>query len=67
MKAGTSYGETDEVGEAAAINPHHLRDLHATVLQLMGIDHQRLTYFHGGLNQKLTGVTEAQPIRGILA
>ena len=67
VKAGTSYGETDEVGEAAAVNPHHLRDLHATVLQLMGIDHQRLTYFHGGLNQKLTGVTEAQPIRGILA
>jgi hypothetical protein len=33
----------------------------------MGLDHERLTYFHGGLNQKLTGVLEAQPIRGILA
>jgi len=67
VKAGTSYGETDEVGEAAEVNRHHLRDLHATILHLMGFDHERLTYFHGGLNQKLTGVLEAQPIRGILA
>ena len=67
VKAGTSYGATDEVGEAAVVNRHHLRDMHATILHLMGLDHDRLTYFHGGLDQKLTGVVEAQPIRGILA
>ncbi len=67
VKPGTSYGETDELGEGAAVNPHHLRDLHATILHLMGLDHDRLTYFYGGLNQKLTGVVEAQPIRGIIA
>jgi hypothetical protein len=49
------------------VNPHHLRDLHATILHLMGLDHERLTYFYGGLNHKLTGVVEAQPIRGIIA
>lgn len=67
VKAGTSYGETDELGEAAVVNRHHLRDLHATILHLMGLDHNRLTYFHGGLNEKLTGVQEANVIRGIIA
>ena len=67
MKGGTSYGETDELGEAAVVNPHHLRDLHATILHLMGLDHKQLTYFYGGLEQKLTGVVEAEVIRGILA
>jgi len=67
VKAGISHGETDEVGENAVVDRHHLRDLHATILHLMGLDHERLTYFHGGLDQKLTGVVEAQPIRAILA
>ncbi len=67
VRAGTSYGETDELGEGAAVNPHHLRDLHATILHLLGLDHERLTYFYGGLNHKLTGVQEAAPIRGVLA
>lgn len=66
-RGGTSYGETDELGHAAARDRHHIRDLHATVLHLMGLDHQRLTYFYGGLNQKLTGVVEAEPIRGVIA
>ena len=67
VKGGVSYGETDEVGEAAVVNPHHLRDLHATILHLMGLDHKKLTYFHGGLEEKLTGVVEANVIRGIIA
>jgi hypothetical protein len=67
VKGGTSYGETDELGEAAVVNRHHLRDLHATILHLMGLDHEHLTYFYGGLDNKLTGVVEAHPIRGILA
>jgi hypothetical protein len=67
VKGGTSYGATDEIGEAAVENPRHLRDLHATILRLMGLDHKRLTYFHGGLDEKLTGVIDAQPIQEIIA
>jgi hypothetical protein len=67
VKAGTSYGETDELGEGAVVDRCHLRDLHATILRLMGLDHEKLTYFYGGLNNKLTGVVEAHPIRGIVA
>lgn len=67
VKAGIAYGATDELGEAAVENRHHLRDLHATILHLMGLDHRALTYFHGGLNEKLTGVVEANVIRGIVA
>ena len=66
VKGGTSYGATDEIGEAAVENPRHLRDLHATILRLMGLDHKRLTYFHGGLDEKLTGVIDAQPIQEII-
>ncbi|MFM7518607.1 MAG: DUF1501 domain-containing protein [Pirellula sp.] len=67
VKGGTSYGQTDELGEAAVENPRHLRDLHATILQLMGLDHRRLTYFHGGLDEKLTGVLDASAISEIMA
>ena len=66
VKGGTSYGETDELGHEAAVDKHHNRDLHATILHLMGLDHSKLTYFYGGLNQKLTGVVEPEIIRGIL-
>jgi hypothetical protein len=67
VKGGTSYGETDELGHEAAVNRHHLRDLHATILHLMGLDHHQLNYFYGGLDQKLTGVVEANVIRGVVA
>ncbi len=67
VKGGISYGETDELGEAAVVNRHHLRDLHATILHLMGLDHKKLTFLHGGLEQKLTGVVEANVIHGIVA
>ena len=66
VKPGTSYGQTDELGEVAVENPRHLRDLHATILHLMGLDHRKLTYFHGGLDEKLTGVIDASPIREIM-
>lgn len=66
VKPGTGYGQTDELGEGAVENPRHLRDLHATILHLMGLDHRKLTYFHGGLDEKLTGVIDASPIRGIM-
>jgi hypothetical protein len=67
VRGGTSYGETDELGFAAAQDPRHVRDLHATILHLMGFDHHRLSYFYGGLDQRLTGVDEATPIYEILA
>ena len=62
-----SYGETDEIGAEAAVNVHHLRDLHATILQLCGLDHHELTYPFGGLNRRLTTVVEAFPIEGVMA
>jgi hypothetical protein len=67
VKAGVSYGATDELGHEAVENRHHLRDLHATILHLMGLDHSKLTYFYNGLDQKLTGVVEAEPIPGVIA
>jgi hypothetical protein len=67
VKGGTSHGETDEFGHEAKVDPHHIRDLHATILHLMGLDHHKLSYFYGGLNHKLTGVVEAQVIKSILA
>jgi hypothetical protein len=67
VRGGTSHGETDELGHEAAVNRRHIRDLHATILHLMGLDHERLTYFYGGLNHRLTGVQEAHVIREILA
>lgn len=62
-----SYGETDELGARAARNRHHVRDVHATILHLLGIDHEALTYYFGGLDRKLTGVKKARLMRGILA
>jgi uncharacterized protein (DUF1501 family) len=67
IKGGTSYGETDDIGHEAVVNRRHIRDLHATILTTMGFDHRKLTFFHNGLNQRLTGVTESEPIREILA
>ena len=67
VKGGTAYGETDELGHEAVVNRHHIRDLHATILHLLGLDYRKLTYFYSGLNQKLTGVIDPAIINGILA
>jgi len=56
VRGGQVVGSTDEIGYAAAENPVHVHDLHATILHLMGIDHTLLTYFHGGREQRLTDV-----------
>ena len=56
VKGGISYGETDEFGFQAAVNPVHVHDIHATILHLMGLDHERLTYFHQGRQESLTDV-----------
>ncbi|MFN5078964.1 MAG: DUF1501 domain-containing protein [Planctomyces sp.] len=67
VRGGTSYGETDELGAEATTDRRHVRDFHATILRLMGLDHNRLTWFYGGLNQKLTGVQEAHAIAELTA
>jgi hypothetical protein len=56
VKGGISHGATDEFGFEAVENKVHLHDLHATILHLMGLDHERLTYFHQGRNERLTDV-----------
>lgn len=67
VKGGMTHGATDDLGHEAVENRHHIRDLHATILHLLGLDHTKLTYFYGGLDHKLTGVQEAHVIREILA
>ncbi|MGE3310487.1 MAG: DUF1501 domain-containing protein [Limisphaerales bacterium] len=56
VRGGFAYGETDEFGFEAAIDKVHLHDLHATILELCGLDHEALTYFHQGRNERLTDV-----------
>ena len=56
VKGGQAIGATDELGFDAVEDRCHVADLHATILHLMGLDHTRLTYFHQGLDQRLTGV-----------
>jgi hypothetical protein len=67
VKPGIEYGRTDDFCYNIAENPVHLRDLHATMLHILGIDHKRFTYPFRGLDTKLTGVEEAHVVSGILA
>lgn len=66
IKGGVSYGETDEIGYEAVENRVSVNDLHATMLHLLGLDHERLTYFHNGRSYRLTDVA-GKVIREILA
>ena len=56
VRPGMVYGATDEFGYYAVEDRMHIHDLHATILHLLGIDHERLTYFYGGRNFRLTDV-----------
>jgi hypothetical protein len=56
VRGGVSYGETDEIGYKAAVNPVSVHDVHATILHLLGMDHKRLTYLHNGRRYRLTDV-----------
>jgi hypothetical protein len=56
VRGGMAYGATDVVGLRAEQNPVHVHDLHATILHLLGLDHERLTYFHNGRDERLTDV-----------
>jgi len=55
-KPGMAYGATDDVGWQAVENPVHWHDFHATVLHLLGVDHRRLTFYHNGIERRLTNV-----------
>lgn len=66
VKGGTSHGESDEIGYAAAVDKVHVNDLHATILRLLGLDHERLTYKYNGRRFRLTDVA-GRVIEPILA
>lgn len=66
VKRGLAYGETDPYGERIVANPVHVHDYHATVLHLMGLDHERLTYRYAGRDFRLTDVA-GNVVRGVLS
>jgi hypothetical protein len=67
FRPGCVYGETDELGFGPIENPTHVRNIHATLLHQLGMDHERLAVRFQGLNVRLTGVEKARVIRDILA
>lgn len=56
FRGGLAFGETDEFGNAVAADPVNIHDIHATLLHQLGVDHERLTFRHGGRDQRLTDV-----------
>ncbi|MBM3763663.1 MAG: DUF1501 domain-containing protein [Acidobacteria bacterium] len=66
FKGGTTYGATDEFGFAAVEKKVHIHDLHATVLNQMGLDHTKLTYRHSGRDYRLTDVA-GEVVRGVVS
>lgn len=66
LKHGIRYGATDDVGYRAVEDRVHWHDFHATVLHLLGIEHERLTYYHNGIRRRLTNV-HGEVVRGLLA
>jgi uncharacterized protein (DUF1501 family) len=67
IKGGLTYGKTDDYCYNIVENPVHIRDLHATILHQLGIDNNRMTFKHQGLDEKLTGVEHAKVVKDILA
>ena len=67
VKGGVIHGETDDFSYNVVRDPVHIRDFHATVLHLLGIDHTRFTYKTQGLDFRLTGVEEAHVVKALLA
>ncbi|WP_442484467.1 DUF1501 domain-containing protein [Aeoliella sp. SH292] len=66
-KGGVVYGETDDFSYNIVSDPVHIRDFHATILHLMGFDHERFTYRFQGLDQKLTGVLPARVVPELIS
>ncbi len=67
VKGGVVYGETDDFSYNIVKDPVHVRDLQATILNRFGIDNERFSYRFQGLDVRLTGVEEAEVVKGILA
>ncbi len=67
VRGGYAHGATDAIGLRAAEDKVHMRDFHATLLHIMGLDHRDLTYHHNGLDERLTGQLEARVVEEILA
>ncbi len=67
IKGGTSVGTTDEIGSRAVDDTFHVKHLHATILNQLGLNPNKLSYFFGGLDNKLVGVEGAQPIWKVIA
>ena len=67
MKGGTIFGETDDFSYNIVKDPCHIHDFHATILHLLGFDHERLTYKFQGLDARLTGVLPSRVIKELLA
>ena len=67
VKPGASYGATDEFGYKAVENAVSVHDFHATILKLLGFDHERFTFKHQGLDQRLSGVEKSSVIDALLA
>ncbi|MEI6129359.1 MAG: DUF1501 domain-containing protein, partial [Planctomycetota bacterium] len=66
IPGGVSVGTTDELGNQAVLDPYHVKNLHATILRQLGFDANQLAYRYAGLDQKLVGVTGAEPIRALV-
>jgi arylsulfatase A-like enzyme len=66
IKGGTVHGQTDEFGFQATENPVHVHDLHATMLQLLGFNHEKLTYRYAGRDYRLTDV-HGKVIQNVIA
>lgn len=67
IKRGYEHGSTDDFGWNIQDGPVHIRDLNATILHVLGLDHERLTFPYQGLDQRLTGVETAKVVRDIIA
>jgi uncharacterized protein (DUF1501 family) len=67
IKPGVVYGQTDDFSYNIVENPVHVRDLNATILHLLGINHERLSVKHQGLDVRLTGVEKSHVVKGILS
>lgn len=67
IKGGVSVGTTDEIGSRAVDDTFHVKHLHATILNQLGLDPNKLSYFFGGLDNRLVGVEGAQPIWKVIA
>ena len=67
IQGGVVHGETDDFSYNVTRNPVHIRDINATILQTMGIDHEKFIVKHQGLDQRLTGVETAMPVREIMS